>query len=156
MTNSEQLTLEQIASGREMRGLLAPGARKAYCLAGHAIFTARSLSTGQRFTYKVVKADGPGELWFVRLLSGPDNEGDYQYVGVVKRHWQAGHLEFALTGKSRAGREAPSVRAISWLVRNWEDARAEVWHEGSCGRCGRRLTVPESIASGIGPTCATK
>lgn len=29
----------------------------------------------------------------------------------------------------------------------------EVWHEGRCGRCGRALTVPESIASGIGPVC---
>ena len=30
----------------------------------------------------------------------------------------------------------------------------EVWHEGRCGRCNRALTVPESIASGIGPECA--
>lgn len=29
----------------------------------------------------------------------------------------------------------------------------EVWHEGRCGRCGRRLTVPESIANGLGPEC---
>lgn len=28
--------------------------------------------------------------------------------------------------------------------------------EGACGRCGRKLTVPGSIASGIGPTCAEK
>jgi len=28
-----------------------------------------------------------------------------------------------------------------------------VFHEGACGRCGRTLTVPESIASGFGPEC---
>lgn len=34
--------------------------------------------------------------------------------------------------------------------------KVEVWHEGSCGRCGRKLTVPESIANGLGPECAEK
>jgi hypothetical protein len=29
----------------------------------------------------------------------------------------------------------------------------EVWHEGRCGACGRRLTVPESIERGLGPEC---
>lgn len=32
--------------------------------------------------------------------------------------------------------------------------KVEVWHEGRCGACGRRLTVPESIAQGLGPVCA--
>jgi hypothetical protein len=27
-------------------------------------------------------------------------------------------------------------------------------HEGKCGRCGRLLTVPSSIESGIGPECS--
>jgi len=34
--------------------------------------------------------------------------------------------------------------------------QVEVWHEGRCARCGRRLTVPESISSGFGPECITK
>jgi hypothetical protein len=29
----------------------------------------------------------------------------------------------------------------------------EFRHEGRCGRCGRTLTVPESIDSGFGPEC---
>jgi hypothetical protein len=29
-------------------------------------------------------------------------------------------------------------------------------HNGSCGRCGRKLTVPTSIKAGIGPECAKK
>jgi hypothetical protein len=32
----------------------------------------------------------------------------------------------------------------------------EIWHEGRCARCNRRLTVPASIASGFGPECAGK
>ncbi len=32
----------------------------------------------------------------------------------------------------------------------------EVWHEGCCGKCGRKLTDAESIARGIGPECYGK
>ena len=30
----------------------------------------------------------------------------------------------------------------------------EIWHEGCCGCCGRRLTVPASVELGYGPDCA--
>ncbi len=129
-----------------MRGLLAPGRRRAYCLAGHATITIRSISTGQRFTYKIQKADDK-DLWFVKLLTGPENTVDYRYIGVIDNG-------FRITTKSQAGPDAPAVRAISWASARWEDPRMEIWHEGRCGRCGRVLTVPESIAGGIGPTCA--
>ena len=33
-------------------------------------------------------------------------------------------------------------------------AEIEVWHEGACCYCGRKLTVPASIELGIGPDCA--
>lgn len=132
---------------RSMRGLLAPGRRRAYCLAGRATVTVRSITTGTRFTYKIKKAEGDKPLWFVSLLTGPENQDDYQYMGVIDPRG------FRITGKSRFKVTAPSMLAISWLSRNWEDPRAEVWHEGRCGRCGRTLTVPESIASGIGPVC---
>jgi hypothetical protein len=31
-----------------------------------------------------------------------------------------------------------------------------VHHENHCGRCGRTLTVPESVERGIGPDCLAK
>ena len=33
-------------------------------------------------------------------------------------------------------------------------SRADVYHSGTCSRCGRVLTTPESIRSGLGPVCA--
>jgi hypothetical protein len=30
----------------------------------------------------------------------------------------------------------------------------EVHHNGHCARCGRMLTVPESLYTGFGPDCA--
>lgn len=34
--------------------------------------------------------------------------------------------------------------------------QVQFWHEGRCGHCGRRLTVPASINTGFGPDCAKK
>lgn len=130
-----------------MKGVLEPGRRKAYALAGCATLTIRSTKTDARFTYKVQLSDD-GKRHFVKLLRGQDNTSDYTYLGQVRDG------RFSLTQASKAGANAPSVVAFNWLVGHWEDPQVEVWHEGSCGRCGRKLTVPESIESGIGPTCA--
>jgi hypothetical protein len=35
-------------------------------------------------------------------------------------------------------------------------SRVEVWFEAACCRCGRKLTVPSSIARYLGPECAKK
>lgn len=52
------------------------------------------------------------------------------------------------------------AKVFPWLWQKYVDpvrnlpSQIEVWHEGRCGACGRRLTVPESIANGLGPVCA--
>ena len=124
---------------------------KKFVLAGKAIFTIRSKKTGTRFTYKVSK--GKDNLWFVGLLSGPDNNADYQYIGII-----TSDKKFIRTKRSKVGYEAPSFKAFSWFfshLSNFEK-QADIYHEGRCGRCGRRLTVPESIESGFGPECINK
>ena len=30
----------------------------------------------------------------------------------------------------------------------------KVFHSGKCGKCGKKLTTPESIKSGLGPYCS--
>lgn len=133
--------------GSLLRGLLAPGRRKAFALAGNATLTVRSARTGQRFTYKVTARS---RLYFVGVLTGADNTRDYRYLGTIFSNG------FRLTAKSKINADAPSAIAFTWLAQNWESERVEIWHEGFCGRCGRKLTVPESIESGIGPVCAEK
>jgi hypothetical protein len=39
------------------------------------------------------------------------------------------------------------------LIKNNLPNFIEIWHEGRCGKCGRTLTVPDSIANGLGPEC---
>ena len=148
--------------GDDLKGLLKDWAAvKDFVFAGNAVFTLRSTKTGARYTYKVRakkedlergEADG---TYFVNLLRGPDNTADFAYVGVLRRD-----MALRLTSASRMGRGAPAVAALVWFLDAMRNGRAvlpvplEVWHEGRCGRCGRLLTVPESIGRGIGPECA--
>lgn len=122
--------------------------------AGHALFTVVSTRTGTRFTYKVDKPrdDKKSTMRFVRVLSGPDNERSYKYIGFVQSNTQ-GRLNAGKKGTP----EASSFKALDWIIHKVTSGvmpdELEFYHAGKCGCCGRTLTVPESITSGFGPVC---
>lgn len=124
----------------------------AFMHGGNATVTLRSKATGTRFTYRI-RASEDGAVHFVSVLSGPDNESQYAYIGYVKRG-----IFFHGGAKARAKADAPACKAFAWswksLVQDRLPDSLEVWHEGRCGRCNRKLTVPSSIRSGFGPECA--
>ena len=135
---------------------------KAFFLAGHAKFTLVSKVTGERKTFEVRRKEGE-KFWFVSLLNGPDNTSDFRYLGCVFE--SRGQL-LAKMNKENWGRE--SFSALLWLL-GWFNGigrmgfnetkffqAAEFWHAGTCARCGRDLTDPESIARGLGPVCAER
>ena len=125
-----------------------------------------SKKTGTRFTYDIKRKkpneDGTAdEVWYVDLLNGPDNRKDFVALAVLTK--REDRLTYFHARKSRVAVSAPSAVAFKWAVENLvirgsETAMAqiEVWHEGRCGRCGRKLSVPTSIALGLGPECASK
>ena len=134
---------------------------KTYTLAGNATLTLTSQKTGARYTFRIGQAKDreTGErqpMWFVGLLTGPDNYADYTYMGIISG---AQHM-FRLTAKSRYAADSVPVKAFEFfwnrVVEEQMPPQMEIRHEGSCGRCGRKLTVPESIDRGIGPECAGK
>jgi hypothetical protein len=132
-----------------------------YITAGNATITLRSKISGKRYTYKIKameNKDGtvaalPDRGYFVNLLTGPDNNGDFTYIGILTPQ-----LNLRLTPKSRMHTESSPVQAFRFLLtclsKGGMPGSFEVWHAGKCGRCGRKLTVPESVARGIGPDCA--
>jgi hypothetical protein len=128
-----------------------------FMTAGKATVTLKSKKTGTRFTFKLTAAED-GDVFFVGLLNGPDNESNYSYVGRIARgvFWQGRKVP----RPGDIGRDAPSSRAFDWawraLMKGSLPESLEIWHEGQCGRCNRKLTVPESIASGFGPECINK
>jgi len=147
-------------SGRIENGLDA----RTFILGGNATVTLASERTGARFTYAVKAPTKPTENGglvidhsndaprFVKVLTGSDNEADYQFLGTIFPDGRFVHGR-----KSRIGLGAPSAKAFAWSWQHLNVGRVpeglQVWHEGRCGRCGRKLTVPSSIASGFGPEC---
>jgi len=128
----------------------APLAR-AFALAGDARLTLVSMKTGTRFTYRVTKGKTDDAPHFVAILNGRENTRDYQFIGTIFADGTYRHGR-----KSRVTPDAPSAKGFAWVWAHLArgEIGVEIWHEGRCGRCGRPLTVPESIASGIGPVCA--
>lgn len=136
---------------------------KQFVTAGDATFTIEvppGANQKDHYTYKVEHVPA-NERWpesyFVKMLTGPDNTSDFTYVGKLD----------TFTGQMATTRNS-AYAADSFPVRLFNRIMARVWtndhnayeqhgyqthHEGKCGRCGRKLTVPASIESGIGPEC---
>lgn len=110
-------------------------------------------------------ANGIYTIEIAAILSGPDNEEDYQGFAFVK------DSGFAIW-KSKRGQNgrvstfewyAKILEAISLTPDEMAEVEVDVELAGRrytvviskrCSRCNRRLTTPESIRAGIGPVCA--
>jgi hypothetical protein len=143
---------------------------RTFVTAGKSIFTlenseefARKHDLPNHYTFKVRFKEGTNgfvDNFFVSLLTGPENTSDYTYVGLLNPENGA----VRLTRKSSYNEDSMVVKLLRrTLMRVWEgnleplfESGFDLHHEGRCGRCGRVLTVPESIQSGIGPECAKK
>lgn len=138
-----------------------------FVLAGEATFTV-SNGAGEHKTYHVYKAkptkEFPGPVWFIKQLTGPDNDHDYTYLGKLafKSGNQIHEPEIKLTARSPRA-DHPGVQVARWALRviwqGWSrgyrpPAAYSIKHEGRCGRCGAKLTHPASIDTGLGPECA--
>jgi len=130
--------------------LLPPGLRSAFVHGGNAVFTVVSSKTQRRYTYKIRKPKGK-KISFVELMDGPDNIHSYKLIGIITEKGK-----FFIIKREWANRGLASHKAIWWFMSNLESDLVDMYHAGKCGRCGRRLTVPESITIGIGPECAKK
>lgn len=141
-----------------------------FVLAGDAIFTIEVGSRGHsdeprapHYTYRVQRVEANDrypESFFVKLLCGPDNTSDYKYLGKLDPFTS----ETKATAKSCRAADSFELRLLNKvLARVWSGDHAayeahgyRTHHEGRCGRCGRTLTVPSSVESGIGPECRKK
>lgn len=125
-----------------------------FILGGNALFTLKSIKTGQRFTYKVINDKYRPGWFYVKILNGKDNTKDYRTIGEINI------ADAEIKSLSIHTRDTPGFMAISHVYLNlcvgYPMPSLEIWHEGRCCRCGRVLTVPESIENGIGPECIFK
>jgi len=127
-----------------------------YMLAGKATITLESLKTKARFTYSI-RASDDGKCHFVSLLTGADNESDYRYLGRIS----GGGITFwpgrKVPKPGDVGKDATSMKAFDWVWLKLQNGKLPetlaIWHEGRCGRCHHKLTVPSSVKQGFGPEC---
>lgn len=129
-----------------------------FMTAGNATVTMVDLREEKRFTYKLMASDDNRFLW-IKMLNGPDNQNNY--VDIFVFTIKDGNPILQFTRRShRVSETSPGVEMFKKVFMNLLIEREmqwlEVWHTGRCCRCGRLLTVPESIAQGIGPECILK
>jgi hypothetical protein len=141
----------------------------AFVKAGKAIFTVDN-GKGTHYTYKVTKKEQEagskwekyGPSYFVKLLVGPDNSRDYTYMGMLKSHEDILHNTtiqvVKLTKASKFTNDSTPVQVFNFAMRVLDQLQGlpagySIQHDGLCGRCGRHLTDPESLRTGMGPIC---
>ena len=134
---------------------------KQFIFGGKSTFTLSNKEKGTHYTYKVTCKKQPGRVvYFVSVLSGPDNTSDYSYIGYCTSS------EAVQIWTKKDARQytdnAPSVKAFNWLLNRVAYCVAEnkpfpafagFYHMGSCCKCNRPLTDPLSVTLGIGPVC---
>ncbi len=120
-----------------------------FIFAGNSTVTLLNTETQNRFTFRVKRAkDKDKLLFFVSVLTGPDQ---YSYLGTFAKGKYSHGKKSGISASAQSAKVFPYV--IAKLRSESLPSQVEIWHEGKCGKCGRQLTVPESIDSGIGPEC---
>lgn len=123
----------------------------AFIFGGKARFTLKSRKTGAHISLRVKKAKD-GDCYFVYARKG---EG-YSYMGWMK----SGDTAVRVSKKSNPAATGAPRTALEWSLKKLSEGsvpdQLEIWHEGCCCRCGRKLTDPVSIQRGIGPECFGK
>jgi hypothetical protein len=122
--------------------------RRAFALAGAAVITLQGKTSRYTYRIKANKKQGARATHYVSVLRGADNESDYKFIGGITSEG------FYASDKSDLTVDSPCVRAFGWWWAHIDSPEVEVYHAGRCGRCGRLLTTPESIKTGLGPVCA--
>lgn len=114
-----------------------------------AEFTIRSRESGKDYTYKIKRSAFKG-VW-------------YTHIFVEKTYLQFDYLGSYFIGKvwlKKQEVKTPAAIAIGWVLNKVQeskftllDSKIDLFHLGSCLRCGKTLTDAESIEHGLGPVC---
>jgi hypothetical protein len=149
-----------------------PGEIRRYIMAGNATFTLVSHKSHQStHIQSQVRYQGPGQ----ELVYGESG----QVESTLSRYSAARAMSLSRTisisayssssvmgttissPRLRVRTPIPHPSRVPWFWNLLEQGahvsnQIDFWHEGRCCVCGRKLTVPESVADGIGPECKGK
>ena len=132
-----------------------------YVLAGKCEFTVVSGKTGMKLGYKLTKKkanqvkDGGSE--FIYYLNTKLNN-EMVYCGVLFFDEPSNSFKFGKGARGQLQADHLNVKSILYILNNLcvgnTNLNMRIYHVGKCGRCGRALSTPESILTGLGPECS--
>lgn len=115
------------------------------------------------YTYRCdyVEANGKYDSTvFVNLLVGGDNQQDYVCIG----RFDPDYGDMVTIRRSQQWEPTLPYRLFKRILNrvynnkqgDYEEKGFYTMHDGTCGRCGRTLTTPDSVEKGLGPICQQK
>mgnify|MGYP007034226707 CR=1 FL=1 len=136
-----------------------------FIFAGNATFTVVNETTGNRFTFRVRKAgwgtptyNEKSGIFYVSVLTGSDNNSSYTFIGT---YFGGTNQVYRHSHQSKITDKAVSNQVLVWFFSSYiknpsSFPTVKVFHSGKCGKCGKKLTTPESVKSGLGPKCGNR
>lgn len=133
-----------------------------FMLAGCSEFTLVSGKTGTKLRYKLDKKvsiqSKDGENQFIYWLNTTEKSGTPIYAGVVYFDTNDNQFKFGKGARGNLNKEDIRVKSLLYVLNNLYNnniqINVKIFHTGKCGKCGKKLTDPVSILTGLGPHCA--
>jgi len=126
---------------------------------GKATFTIKDTKNDKAWTYRARKMKDKEDGFFIHLKI----DGKFSYIGMLWINTKNGIDQLKVVyGKEKSAvlisdSGYQTISAVIYCISNkYTLSFNEFWHDGNCGRCGRTLTNPDSLATGIGPECIKK
>ena len=112
-------------------------------------------ATENRVAVRFRRPKGFNKTILVDVMTGSDNETSFKFVGSVPL---MGDLTYTQSQWVKAPQAKADIARVALnrafaAVKKGDLLTYRVLHEAVCARCGRKLTVPESIDSFMGPEC---
>ena len=131
-----------------MHNLLQAANLPVLLLAGNSTLTFESKYTGKYFTFNVRE----------KKKVQPTDPLEYIVISKDKIIGIIANMQFIYKPAVLVGEELPEQKVMAWIWKHlikaeWLDKNVNIYHTGKCVRCGRQLTTPESVITGIGPEC---
>lgn len=123
-----------------------------YLKGGHGVVTLES-PQGKYYTYCFKKPKSPDKFALGTLFAYViEGKNEYKYVGMLDM--KRGFRKTTNSEYDESSEQFKGAKYIVLMAAKDFDTPMKLYHEGVCSCCGKRLTKPESIEAGIGPTCA--
>ena len=146
-----------------IRKAISPAQFRNFIFAGRSVFTLENKESGNYITFKISQIKKQGKVvanqFGINCKVLGDSDAGYQFLGFLDIQKKT----FKRWGSQSGNPSYVGYKTFAWILNNLgqlerftDKDKLAIYHEGTCCKCGRPLTVPHSIDTGIGPDCYEK